>query len=242
MRRAGPSLAVVAATVLAVVVGSACLASPARAEVYTYVNEQGLPVFTNREPPKGKAGKQWRKLINYGPGKAMTVSGAQPSVQGSSFSSYAGCRNSRKDVVSARDRSPGRYTRYDAYIAAASRMFAVPEALIRAVIKVESDYDPNVVSCAGAKGLMQVMPYEITSERIENVFDPWQNIAAATRIFRRNANRWNGDLVKTIASYHAGAGAVKKYGGVPPYATTQFYVKAVLKQYERYKQLEVASK
>ncbi len=209
----------------------------AAADMYTYTDANGVIHVTNIEPPKSKTSK-WR-VMAAGPGKAMTVSGAMSGPH-SGYSSYAGCRKTRADVVSARDRSPDRYTRYDAYIAAASRLYAIPEPLIRAVIKVESDYDPNVVSCAGAKGLMQVMPYEEKSEHIEHVFDPWQNIAAATRVLRRNANRWNGDIVRTIASYHAGSGAVSKYNGVPPYATTQFYVKQVLKQYERYRQLQLS--
>jgi soluble lytic murein transglycosylase-like protein len=205
-------------------------ARPAVANIYSYTDEQGILHFTNVEPPAAKRTK-WR-LLSSGPGKALTVSGA----------SSAGCRVSRADVVPARDRSPDRYVRYDPFIAYAARLYAIPEALIRAIIKVESDYDPQVVSCAGAKGLMQVMPYEEKSEHIEHVFDPWQNIMAGTRMLRSKANHWNGDLVKTIASYHAGVGAVAKYHGVPPYETTQQYVKSVLKYYEKYREREVASR
>jgi soluble lytic murein transglycosylase-like protein len=200
----------------------------ARANIYSYTDADGVLHYTNIEPPQGK-GSKWR-LLSSGPGKALTVSGA----------STAGCRISRADVVPARDRSPDRYVRYDGFIAEAARLYAIPEALIRAVIKVESDYDPNVVSCAGARGLMQVMPYEEKSERIDHVFDPRENILAGTRMLRSKANHWNGDLVLTIASYHAGVGAVTKYHGVPPYETTQQYVKMVLKQYERYKARELA--
>ena len=208
--------------------------TPARANMYSYIDADGIVHFTNIEPPKGKKNR-WRLLPN-GLGRAATG-----GVEAAPFSSVPGCKNSRVDVVGAKDRSPERYTRYDPLISAASRMYAIPESLIRAIIKVESDYDPRVVSCAGAKGLMQVMPYEEKSEHIEHVFDPWQNIAAATRVLRRNANHWSGDLVKTIASYHAGVGAVTKYHGVPPYSTTQFYVRSVLKHYEKYRQREPAA-
>jgi soluble lytic murein transglycosylase-like protein len=165
-----------------------------------------------------------------GPGRAATVSG----------SSTAGCKVSRADVVPARDRSPDRYVRYDTIITEASRLYAIPEALLRAVIKVESDYDPHVVSCAGARGLMQIMPYEEVSQRIDNVFDPRQNILAGARLLRLNANRYQGDLVRTIAAYHAGAGAVDKYGGVPPYQTTQQYVQLVTRAFAKYRTREVA--
>ena len=118
--------------------------------------------------------------------------------------SFAGCAVSRADVVPATDRSPDRYTRYDAFIAEASRLYALPEALIRAIIKVESDYDPRVVSCAAAKGLMQLMPDVQKEQHVEHVFEPRENILGGTRLLRLNANRFKGDLVLTIAAYHAG--------------------------------------
>lgn len=222
MRRAFLASALASALLLA--------ARSASADWYTFTDKDGIPHFTNIQPPS-TIRHHWKVLYATGPGKAMTVSGASGS---------AGCKTSRADVVPARDRSPDRYTRYDGYIAEASRLYAIPEALIRAVIKVESDYDPGVVSCAGAKGLMQVMPYEEKSEHIEHVFDPRENILAGTRMLRTKANHWNGDLELTIASYHAGTGAVTKYHGVPPYATTQQYVKWVIKQYEKYKRRELA--
>ena len=204
------------------------------ADIYSYEDKEGVIHFTN-VTPAGGAGSKWRVIYKTGPGKAMAVSGAASS-------SYAQCRVARADVVPARDRAPERYRRYDAFIVEASQLYAIPEALIRAVIKVESDYDPNVVSCAGAKGLMQVMPYEETSERIEQVFDPRQNILAGARMLRRNANVFRGDIVRTIASYHAGIGAVTKYGGIPPYQTTQSYVRMVLKHYERYRGTDVTAR
>ncbi|MSP63450.1 MAG: DUF4124 domain-containing protein [Myxococcales bacterium] len=208
------------------------LAGSAAADIYTYEDKDGVVHFTNVAPASGKS-SHWRVLYKTGPGKAMSVSG-------SSTSSYAGCRVSRSDVVSAKDTSPLRFSRYDAFIAEASQLYAIPDALIRAVIKSESDYDPRVVSCAGAKGLMQIMPYEEVDQKIDHVFDPRQNILAGTRLLRVNANRFKGDLVRTIASYHAGVGAVTKYGGIPPYQTTQDYVRSVIKHYERYKQRGLA--
>ncbi len=201
------------------------IALPAAADVYSYEDKDGVIHFTNVAPPSGKA-SHWRVLYKAGPGKAMVVAG----------SSTAGCKESRADVVPARDRDPGRYARYDSIIAEAAQLYAIPETLVRAVIKVESDYDPNVVSCAGAKGLMQVMPYEETSQRIDHVFDPRENILAGTRMLRLNANRFQGDLIRTIAAYHAGAGAVAKYGGIPPYQTTQDYVRMVVRAYNRYRE------
>ena len=78
------------------------------------------------------------------------------------------------------------------------------------------------------------------SEHIDHVFDPRENILAGTRMLRTKANHWNGDLKLTIASYHAGVGAVTKYKGIPPYATTQQYVQWVVKAYDRYRSQEMA--
>jgi len=204
------------------------VAGAARADIYSYEDKEGVVHFTNVAPPRG-GGHQWKVLYKTGPGKAGIISGAAGPT------SFAGCAVSRADVVPATDRSADRYTRYDAFIAEASRLYALPQALIRAIIKVESDYDPRVVSCASAKGLMQLMPDVQKEQHVISVFDPRENILGGTRLLRLNANRFKGDLVLTIAAYHAGPGAVEKYHGVPPYETTQQYVKMVLKHYYKFK-------
>jgi hypothetical protein len=205
-----------------------CGSTAARADIYSYEDKDGVVHFTNAQPPRGDA-HRWRVLYKTGPGRAGMISGAAGPT------SFAGCAVSRADVVPATDRSPDRYARYDAHIAEASRLYALPQALIRAIIKVESDYDPRVVSCADAKGLMQLMPDVQREQHVVNVFEPRENILGGTRLLRLNANRFKGDLVLTIAAYHAGPGAVEKYHGVPPYETTQQYVRMVLKHYYRFK-------
>jgi soluble lytic murein transglycosylase-like protein len=200
----------------------------AHADIYSYEDKEGVVHFTNVPPPKG-GGHAWRVLYKTGPGRAGIISGAAPPT------SFAGCALSRADVVPATDRSKDRYARYDSFIGEASRLYALPQALIRAIIRAESDYDPRVVSCAGAKGLMQLMPDVQREQRVEQVFEPRENILGGTRLLRVNANRFRGDLVLTIAAYHAGPGAVEKYKGVPPYETTQKYVKTVLKYYYQFK-------
>ena len=210
-------------------VGALLLASaPARADIYSFEDADGVVHFTNMPPARG-GGHQWKVLYKTGPGRLGQVSGAAPPT------SIAGCAVSRADVVPATDRAPDRYARYDTFIAEASSLYALPQPLIRAIIKAESDYDPRVVSCAGAKGLMQLMPDVQREQHVETVFDPRSNILGGTRLLRLNANRFRGDLVLTIAAYHAGPGAVLKYKGVPPYETTQSYVKSVLKYYYLFK-------
>ena len=202
--------------------------SAARADVYTYEDKDGVIHFTNIKQSAG-SGQHWKVLYKSGPGKAGVVSGAAGPT------SFAGCAESRADVVPSSDRSPDRFARYDQFIREASSLYAMPEPLIRAIIKAESDYDPRVVSCAGAKGLMQLMPDVQREQKVEHVFEPRENILGGTRLLRLNANRFKGDLMLTVAAYHAGPGAVEKYHGVPPYETTQKYVQIVLKYYYQFK-------
>jgi len=137
-----------------------------------------------------------------------------------------------------RSRDPRRYQRYDAFIEEAAELYELPISLIRAVIRVESDYNPQVTSHAGAQGLMQLMPRTASSMGVRNAFDPRQNILGGTRYLRILANLFNGDLVLTIAAYNAGEGAVTRYRGVPPYRETRRYVGRVLRHYYAFRARE----
>lgn len=187
-------------------------ASVSSADIYRWSDKDGVIHLTNRPRPS----KKWKRVMKTGPGKASTV-------------------HAPRRRRSPRNRSSARYSRYDKHITEASTLYQIPQTLIRAVIHVESDYSPGVVSRAGAKGLMQLMPAAAKEMGVINAFDPRQNIFGGSRLLRILANRFNGDLVLTLAGYHAGAGAVKKYGGIPPYQTTQHYVRMVLSRYYKYK-------
>ncbi len=123
---------------------------------------------------------------------------------------------------------------YEPYITEASEAYGIPEAFIRAVIRVESNFDYKAVSSAGAQGLMQLMPGTARQMGVNDSFDPRQNIMGGTKYLRRLANRFGGDMVKVLSGYHAGSGAVNKKGGIP-YDATESYVRAVLDHYYRYK-------
>lgn len=151
------------------------------------------------------------------------------------YSSHPGCQQSRRDVVPASKTNPARYEEYDDIINAAANVYRLPRELIWAIIKTESDFDPQVISCARAVGLMQLVPDVVQEQQITNPLDSFQNIMAGSRLLRLLANLFNGDISKTIAGYHAGAGAVQKYDGVPPYETTQAYVRMVLANYQKRK-------
>ena len=127
-------------------------------------------------------------------------------------------------------------TRYDHLIAEASRRYGVNELLLKAIIKVESDFNPRAVSEKGAKGLMQLMPENIQAFQVSDPFDPRENIMGGTRYIRRMINRYDGKLSLALAAYNAGPDKVDQYRRVPPYQETQEFVKRVLDYYRLFQE------
>ena len=198
----------------------------ARADIYRYTDDDGVVHFTNIRP-RGENARAWQRVMRDPRGGGD----ARPR----SPRSQTGCERCPK--VPARDRSPERFHRFDDFIYEAAALYRIPVPLIRAVIRVESDYDPRVVSSMGARGLMQLMPAVVSDMGIEDPHDPRQNILAGTRLLRILANRYEGDLVRTVAAYHAGAGSLARYGdNVPPYPYTRQYVRMVLDRYRGYRE------
>lgn len=124
---------------------------------------------------------------------------------------------------------------YMSLISKMSKKYMVDDALIRAIIKVESDFNPTAVSKAGAKGLMQLMPETAKDLGVENVFNPEDNVEGGVKYLKSLISRFDDNLPLAIAAYHAGGGAVKKHNDIPPFDSTQKFVKRVLNYFERYK-------
>ena len=223
---------------VSVALAAASLAVAATAGAGTFWQREradGVVEFTNKAP----TGKAWKVLFKKGPGKAAALRGST-------------------DIVPPRDTAPARFSRYDRDIRDSQAFYGIPEAFMRAVIKTESDFDPHVVSSAGAQGLMQLLPSTARLMGVTDNFDPRQNIMGGARYLQLLARRFcrtpaaasaggqpieqltvcsPDEKVKVVAAYHAGPGAVEKYGGMPPYETTRAYVAMVLRRYEQYRQV-----
>jgi soluble lytic murein transglycosylase-like protein len=119
----------------------------------------------------------------------------------------------------------------DTAIEQAAARHNVDPNLVRAVVKVESNFNPNAVSRKGAMGLMQLMPSTARQLKVQNPFDPEQNVDAGVRHLKQLLESYGGDIKLTLAAYNAGAGAVARSSGVPRYAETQNYVRRITNLY-----------
>ncbi len=119
----------------------------------------------------------------------------------------------------------------DAAIEQAAQRHHVDPSLVRAVVKVESNFNPRAVSPKGAMGLMQLMPGTARELAVSNPFDPQQNVDAGVRHLKGLLESYGGDVPLTLAAYNAGAKAVARNRGVPPYRETRDYVKRITEIY-----------
>jgi soluble lytic murein transglycosylase-like protein len=118
-------------------------------------------------------------------------------------------------------------TPFGAEITAAAKRYGIDPALLAGLVKQESGFNPNAGSPAGARGLTQLMPGTAAGLGVTNLLDPAQSLDGGAKYLRRQLDAFGGDVTKALAAYNAGPGAVQRYGGVPPYAETQNYVRAV---------------
>lgn len=191
--------------------GIASAPFPARAgELYSYVDRDGVVHFSN-----APTDRRYRKVA-----RSNDVAGVY-----------------RSGGSGTRRASPGEAkARYAEHVKAAAAKYALPEALLFAVMAVESNYNPRAVSEKGATGLMQLMPGTARDMFVGDVYDPVQNIDGGARYLRHLANQYNGDMVKTLAAYNAGPEAVRRAGGeVPNIPETREYVRKVVDLYHAHK-------
>jgi len=125
---------------------------------------------------------------------------------------------------------------YKELISRACATYEVEEALVLAMVRVESNFDKDAISRKGAQGLLQLMPETAQRYRVRNTFNPRENIYAGVLHFKTLLMKYKNDERLALAAYNAGAGAVEKYRGIPPFPETQNYVRQVLKYRDQYRE------
>lgn len=125
--------------------------------------------------------------------------------------------------------------KYEPLIHHAAQRYGVDYALVKAVIKAESNFNHRAISRVGARGLMQLMPSTADLLQVQDSFQPEENIDGGVRYLRYLLDVYRGDLRLALAAYNAGERAVYRYRGIPPYKETRTYVKRVLEYYEQYR-------
>src|SRR6202167_1328037 len=167
-----------------------------------------------------------------GPNAAAMRAARSAAAEVSQYLGHDSTQSATAKIVNANFRgptaSPGDI---DSAIEAAAARHNVDPNLVRAVVKVESNFNPNAVSRKGAMGLMQLMPSTARQLKVKNPFDPEQNVDAGGRHLKQLLESYGGDVKLTLAAYNAGAGAVARSSGVPRYAETQNYVRRITNLY-----------
>lgn len=143
------------------------------------------------------------------------------------------CKTRPSEIRGYQGAGPGGKTEIRNIVKMASAQHRVAPELVWAVISVESNFNTKAKSHKGAMGLMQIMPDTAKFLDIDDPYDTRQNIAGGTRYLSELLVQFNGNHEKAIAAYNAGPGAVKKYGGIPPYRETRNYVSKVMKIYRK---------
>ena len=186
---------------------SSIIAYPCSADVYRYIDKHGRVIFTDKPDHKG-----YKKLVR-------TWKGWVEQKKPKNFNWV------------------GHQRRYDTTIRNIAKIYKLPHELLHAVITVESWYNPDAVSRAGAMGLMQLMPETAKRYGVNNRRDAKENIDGGSRYLRDLLRMFNNNIKLALAAYNAGENAVKKYKNkIPPYRETQDYVRKVLKYYKKYQQ------
>ncbi|MEM1025705.1 MAG: lytic transglycosylase domain-containing protein [Myxococcota bacterium] len=187
----------------------------AQAELYSFVDAQGRLHFTNVPGDAGARPYRGDDIEGFGGQPPIVI-----DLPGSS------------DTVAY----PVDVARYDVIIARAAHHYDLPFAFVKAVAKVESNFNPRAISPAQAKGLMQLMDATAEFLEVRDVFDPEQNVFGGARYLRQLANQFDGDLALTAAAYNCGPDRVRRLGRIPNIRETKAYVRRVLQVYKHYAQ------
>jgi soluble lytic murein transglycosylase-like protein len=184
----------------------------ANADIYQFVDENGVVHFTN--------------VPSSGTKRTMKVHAEQKI--SSPLPATAPRTSGEISRANLRDTIPVSYVNI---INSACTRFGVDPSLVHAIVKVESDFNPFAISRKGATGLMQLMPQTANTMNVRNTFSPDENVEGGVKYLRYLLDRYEGNISLTLAAYNAGETAVKKWGTIPPFKETQEYVKKIMQIY-----------
>jgi Transglycosylase SLT domain len=214
----------------------------------TTTDEHGRKVYVNEDGPAPKHATQaaqpkrsslvywsskesrWKPVPSAGTASMQAARSAAAEV--SQYYAHESSQSANAKIVAANSRGhQASQEEIDSSIVMAAARHNVDPNLVRAVVKVESNFNSNAVSRKGAMGLMQLMPQTARSLNVKNPFDPAQNVDAGVRHLKSLLESYGGDVNLTLAAYNAGSGAVARSAGVPHYAETQNYVRRITNLY-----------
>jgi SLT domain-containing protein len=204
-----------------------------------YVNEE-TPAKTRRTPvaqPKRSSLVYWSSKDNHwkpvpSANTASMQAARSAAAEVSQYFVHESTQSANARIVSANSRGhQASQEEIDSSIVMAAARHNVDPNLVRAVVKVESNFNSNAVSRKGAMGLMQLMPSTARQLKVRNPFDPEQNVDAGVRHLKQLLENYGGDVNLTLAAYNAGSGAVARSAGVPRFAETQNYVRRITNLY-----------
>ena len=202
--------------------------------VYLY-KENGMPVYSNVKPKSGEY-----SIVRIGGGEARAVEAdpappAEATISAGEMAAddpLVGWAASCKGVT--REMLDQRAAKWQTLVNKHAKAHGVPVALVRAVMRVESCFDPRAVSRTGAQGLMQLMPDTAARLGVRDSFDAEQNISGGVRYLRELLERFKNNTRLAVAAYNAGPKAVDMYRGIPPYPETRSYVQRVIAEYREH--------
>ena len=217
-------------------------------QVITTTDEHGRKIYVNEAAPARprptQAAQAKRSTLVYwsvkenrwkpvpGAGTASMQAARSAAAEVSQYYGHESSQSANAKILAANSRghqaSP---EEIDASIVMAAARHNVDPNLVRAVVKVESNFNSNAVSRKGAMGLMQLMPSTARTLKVKNPFDPEQNVDAGVRHLKSLLESYGGDVNLTLAAYNAGQGAVARSAGIPHFAETQNYVRRITNLY-----------
>jgi soluble lytic murein transglycosylase-like protein len=217
-------------------------------EMITSTQEHGRKIYVNDDGPAQKHAtpaaqpkrsslvywsskeSRWKPVPSAGTASMQAAKSAAAEV--SQYYGHDSVQSANAKIVAANAKGhQASQEEIDASIVMAAARHNVDPNLVRAVVKVESNFNSNAVSRKGAMGLMQLMPQTARSLKVNNPFDPDQNVDAGVRHLKQLLENYGGDVNLTLAAYNAGSGAVARSAGVPRFPETQNYVRRITNLY-----------